>query len=422
MSPKKYLKKVVFAEPLDISRALTFLPSRKKEELLKLVSFLRGKRVVHINATERGGGVAELLKSLISYFRSLGLQSDWYYIGSSAGKNFFEITNKIHNALQGSDIKISASEWREYKEINRRVTEELENIDCDVLVVNDPQLLFSGFYSNIDCCKIFFCHIDTSSVSRDILEKLVPAIHFYDKIVFSNKEFVYDGAPLDKIRIFTPAIDPLSAKQEIFGKKRARMYLKKYGGVPKDGPLIAQISRFDIWKNPLGVVEAFRIVQNTYPKARLALVGFNEASDNPAAANVYKDIMAVAGKTDNVFTFFNSKNIDVLKFTVMAQNGAHVIVQNSFKEGFGLTVTEAMWKKQAVVGGVASGIRKQITNGKNGFIAKNSQELAEKILFLLKHPGKAKEIGENAKKTVIEKFLFPRLIADHLKLYKSCLK
>ena len=172
----------------------------------------------------------------------------------------------------------------------------------------------------------------------------------------------------------------------------------------------------------MGVIQSFRIVQNTYPNAQLALVGFNTAKDNPAADMVYKDIASVAGKSRDIFLFFDPKGKDVLEFTVMAQNAADVIVQNSIKEGFGLVVTEAMWKRQAVIGGPASGIRKQVRNGKNGFIVKSPEEMAQKIIFLLSHPAKRKLMGGLARKTVLENFLFPRLVLDHLKLYRSCLR
>ena len=183
-----------------------------------------------------------------------------------------------------------------------------------------------------------------------------------------------------------------------------------------------QVSRFDVWKNPLGVVNAFAIVQKKYPEARLVMLGFNEASDNPLSAGVYNKVAALAKKNKGIFLFFNPMKLDVLKFTAMAQNAADVVVQNSVKEGFGLTVAEAMWKGKAVVGGPASGIQRQISNGKNGFIARGPEELAKKIIFLLGHSESRKKIGKAARQSVLKKFLFPRFVLDHLKLYKLCLK
>lgn len=416
------LNKVIISKQIRRADFLRFMSARQKRELLKQASYLMGKRVAHISAVADGGGVAEILTSLIPYLRSLGVESDWYFINPDVGKNFFEITNKIHNALQGALVKISGQEWVEYERVSKFIAAELDKIDCDILAINDPQLLLAGHYAHLNKHKIYFSHIDTSSVFKPAWKKLLPAIKFYHRIIFSNRDFVNGSLPRSKVKIFTPAIDPLASKQKIVPKKEARLYLKKYGGIPVRCPLIAQVSRFDIWKNPMGVIQSFRIVQNTYPNAQLALVGFNIAKDNPAARVVYKDIAAIAGKSSDIFLFFDPKRKDVLEFTVMAQNAADVVVQNSIKEGFGLVVTEAMWKRQAVIGSPASGIKKQIRNRKNGFIVKSSEEMAQKIIFLLSHPTERKRLGNSARKTVLENFLFPRLVLDHLKLYRSCLK
>ena len=377
---------------------------------------------MHINATAEGGGVAEILQSLIPYLRALGIESDWYVINPKIGGDFFSITNKIHDAMQGAAVKISGKEWKKYERKSKLIAGELDKIDCDVLAINDPQPLLAGCLSRLNKRKIYFSHIDTSAVSKPVWKKLFPWIASYHRIVFSNRNFLNSDLPRHKVKTFTPAIDPLAPKQRIVAPKEARLYLKKHAGIPADCPLIVQVSRFDIWKNPLGVIQAFRIVQQTYPETRLALVGFNTAKDNPVSSAIYKDIAAVAGKSRDIFLFFNTRGRDVLEFTVMAQNAADVIIQNSTKEGFGLVVTEAMWKRKPVIGGSASGIRKQIRNGKNGLVARTPEDLAEKIVFLLAHPEKRRLFGKHARQTVLKKFLFPRLVLDHLKLYRSCLR
>ncbi len=419
---KNFIKKVLIKKRILPKDFLKFMTVAQKKELLQSASYLRGKKIVHINATAKGGGVDEILRSLIPYLRSLGIKSDWYVINPEVSKNFFKITNKIHNALQGAQIRINDKEWAEYERVNKSIAGELDKIDYDVLVINDPQPLLVGCYSRLNKNKIYFSHVDTSSVFKPVWKKLFPYIKSYHQIVFSNSDFINADLPQNKIKIFTPAIDPLSLKQKIVSKKQARLYLKKYGGIPTNCPLIVQVSRFDVWKNPFGVIQAFRLLQNSYPKACLALVGFNEAKDNPISAVVYKEVSEIVGKSSNIFLFFYPEDKNVPEFTSMAQNAADVVVQNSIKESFGMVVAEAMWKRKPVIGGPASGIRRQIKNGKNGFIVENSEELAQKIIFFLSYPEKRKLFGESGKKTVLKNFLFPRLVSDHLKLYRSCLK
>ena len=390
-------------------------------ELLRLSARLRGKRVVHVNATSVGGGVAEMLRSFVPYFRSLGVQCDWYCINPKAGTAFFTVTNKIHNALQGAPIAITKKEWGEYERVSKLLLRELEGIDCDVLAINDPQPLLAGFLSKKTKRKIYINHIDTSKPFPPVWRRLSPLMKAYDELVFSNRDFINSTLSQKKLHVFTPAIDPLAPKQRVVSKAKARNYLEKQGKIPAKRPLIVQVSRFDVWKNPLGVVQAFRMAQQAYPSAVLALVGFREAKDNPAAEVVFRDAAAIAGTAKDIFLFFSPKGKSILDFTVMAQNGADVIVQNSIREGFGLTVTEAMWKRQPVIGGPASGIRRQIVHGQNGFIAKNDYELAKRITFLLGNPKERRLMGERARQTVSDKFLMPRLISDHLQLYIDCL-
>jgi trehalose synthase len=419
------LEKVRIRHKIKKQDFLKFLTAKQKKELLRLAEPLKGKKVLHVNATSSGGGVAEILFSLVPYLRALGLKTDWYTISPQAGKKFFDFTNRLHNALQGTSDNFTKADWELYEKVNKKIASDLSKLNYDILVINDPQPLFSINYLNDGKPKMYRNHIDTSAPYKTVWHKVLPAILKYDFITFSNRDFVNNTLPKHKLRVFTPAIDPLALKQKIVSSRKARKYLKRFG-IPEKPPLIVQVSRFDVWKNPLGVIEAFRLAQHAFPEMQLALVGFQEAKDNPHADAVHQDVEMIAREDPNIFVFFHThhhKNLkSIPEFTMMVQNAADIVIQNSIKEGWGFTVAEAMWKEKVVIGGPASGIKKQITDGKNGFITKNSSALASQIIDLLKHPKKRKRIGQAGKKSVAKKFLFPRLVSDHLKVYKSVLK
>src|SRR3989344_9604281 len=388
MFKKEYLKKVILQQKIHKSSFLKFATSTQKKDLSLNASLLKGRKMVHVNATKEGGGVVEILKSLIPYLRALEIQCDWYYVSEEAGKKFFEATDKIRNIFQGSTENINDREWATYEKLSKEIAQELDKIDCDVLIINDFQLLLAGSYCKNHKNKVFFNHLDTSAMHEKSWHRFFDFFNSYYKIVFSNKYFLHKRFQRGKVKIFTPAIDPLSQKQEIISQKQARLYLNQYGHIPEKGPLVVQVSRFDVWKNPIGLIHAFRLIQDTFKNAVLVLVGFNEAKDNPLSKKVYEDVRGLADKSPEIFTFFSTKGKDVVKFTVMAQNAADIVVQNSIKEGFGLTATEAMWKNKPVIGGPAFGIREQIQDGKIVFIARNSDEFSQKIVFLLSHKKK----------------------------------
>ncbi|HEX9722091.1 MAG TPA: glycosyltransferase [Candidatus Paceibacterota bacterium] len=417
------LKEVILASKVQAKDFLKFAPAAQKSELLRLGKVLRGKKIVHVNAVAQGGGVAELLTSVIPYMRALGIDASWYAIDAKkAGKAFFAFTNNVHNALQGSTIPFSKDDWKRYEEVNKEIAQDLGNIEYDILVMHDPQPLAALRFIQNKKPAVCVIHIDTSASNTAAWKKIQPFAQRYNRILFSNKDFVNPKLATEKLRVFPPAIDPLAYKQKIVSRKKAREYLANYG-ISKTGPLLAQVSRFDVWKNPHGVVEAFWLLEKKYPKAQLLLVGFQEARDNPQAEKVYMDIRAMAGKDPGIFLFFDPRKIggakNIQEFTVMAQNAADIVIQNSVKEGFGLTVTEAMWKGKPVIGGSASGIRLQIAHNKNGFIAENTKDLAMYMDFLLSHPKERARAGKAAKESVRKRFLMPRFVLNHLKVYKE---
>ncbi|RME59509.1 glycosyltransferase [Candidatus Parcubacteria bacterium] len=398
---------------------LSFALPQQRQLLQRTSKLLEGSRVVHVNATSKGGGVAELLRSLVPHLRALGIHAQWYVIHPPAAANFFAITNLLHNSLQGENVHLTRAQWQHYFSVNKALAAELAQLRADLFVINDPQPLAAGALS-VASRAVYYSHIDTSSPQPSSWRNLLPLLLKYRATVFSNKSFVNHEIPHSKVIVFPPAIDPHALKQQLVPRTKARRYLRKFG-IPEEGPLIVQVSRFDIWKNPLGVIAAFRKVQHKFPKAHLALVGFHTADDNPAAAAVYHKVKKSVGRDPHIHLFFHPRRIRISFFTMMAQNAADIVVQNSIREGFGLTVAEAMWKRKPVIGGPASGIRLQIQHGISGFIAPSTARLASLLELLLRNPQERRKIGNNARARVREHFLFPRLLADHLLLYAKLL-
>jgi trehalose synthase len=419
------LKKVSFKSIVQAEDFLEYLDKEHRDEIEVLAVQLKGKKIVHISSTANGGGVAELLKSTVPYLAALGVDASWYVIDPViAGRYFFDFTNRLHNALQGSSSILTEDQWKVYEDVSKKIADDLSNIQYDALIVHDPQPLGAVLFVKNPKPKIAQIHIDTSSAEEHMWAKILPALFAYERILFSNESFAHRDLAKEKIRVFPPAIDPLASKQISVSRQQARSCLADFG-IDQEGILTLQVSRFDVWKNPYGVIEAFWLVEKEFPGAKLALVGFQEARDNPHAEKVYNDIKGMVGSARNIFLFFDPGEIGgsdyIQEFTAMAQSAADVVVQNSTKEGFGLTVTEAMWKGKPVIGGPASGIRRQIQDGENGYIATNTHELADRLRYLFENSEEGRRIGEAGKESVLQNFLMPRFVLDHMRVYKELL-
>jgi trehalose synthase len=388
--------------------------------------------VVHVNATPVGGGVAEMLRALVPLQNAAGLRATWYAM--QAPKRFFEITKEIHNGLQGKRFGLKIHDLGYFLDVNRKIAKELSGISFDLAVIHDPQPL-----AVIDAYHqprhrrgqrrgrspmISRMHIDLSRPDRRILRFLAPYLSAYEKTVFSLRSFAPRGLRKDQIAVIPPAIDPLNGKNRAFSAARANKVIEDVGIDPKR-PLMAQISRFDPWKNPLGAVEAYRRAARVIPGLQLALVGIRRAQDDPEAVRIFRDVRSAARGDKNIFLF---SRLDQLKgrtndeFVNAVQTAADAILQLSTREGFGLTVTEAMWKGAAVIGGPAAGIRSQITDGVDGFIAKTPKVAAKRIISLLNDPALRRKIGREAQRTVRRSYLIPRQLLDHLRLYRDALE
>lgn len=377
------------------------------EEIYALASRLKGMRVAHINATARGGGVAEILQSVVPLYAELGIDVEWLVLDGSAP--FFAVTKQIHNALQGADRHLPPGDWDLYLECNRSNAESLER-RYDIIFAHDPQTAgLHRFARNRAWRWVWRCHIDTSNPCEEVWEPINALVQDFDAAIFSLRDFVGPGMHLKRVSIIPPAIDPLVPKNRPMAVEEAEDILAANGVDPRR-PFICQVSRFDAWKDPLGVIAAFKRLKAEHHDLQLCLLG-NFADDDPEGVVLYQEVMNAArglagvriitGLTDRVNPF---------------QALARVVLQKSLREGFGLTVTEALWKATPVVGGNAGGIRLQIKDGIGGFLVNSVAECAERTDYLLTHEEDRLALGRAGREHVRANFLLPRLLRDELKL------
>lgn len=379
--------------------------NEKISEIKEKTKGMKGLKVLHFNSTSFGGGVAEMLHSLVPLMKDIGIDAEWKVM--DAEDDFFEVTKTIHNGLQGMEVDLTEKMKKIYLETNKKNS---DLGDYDIFIIHDPQPVAVIKFKERGKW-VWRSHIDTSKSNRKFVEFLKPYISEYDASIFTIKEFgnnIYDG----KRFYIAPSIDPLSEKNRNLKEKDIENVLSKYK-IDMDIPIITQVSRFDPWKDPMGVIEAYRYVKKKIP-SQLILIG-SMANDDPEGLYYYKKIKKYAKNERDIILLTNLDDAEVNAF----QRASDIVVQKSLREGFGLTVTEAMWKGKPVVATKVGGIPLQIEDGKNGFLVNDTRECAEKIIYLLKNKEKAEEIGEKARKTVKDKFLITRHILDYLRLMEE---
>ncbi|MBI4506151.1 MAG: glycosyltransferase [Chloroflexi bacterium] len=403
-------------QPVDVGRRRTAgyeapVGAAALEELGRLAAPLRDARVLHLNATPYGGGVAELLRSLVPLLCDLGLRAEWRII--SGGPAFFEVTKRIHNALQGAALTLSASERETYLAQSAH-NARLFDGDYDVVVVHDPQpAALLQLHGKGSAHWIWRCHIDTSEPNAAVWEFLRPFLTDYDAAVFTMPEFVPPAFPIARLAIVPPAIDPLSPKNLPLADALVHDLLS-WIGIDPDYPLVTQVSRFDPWKDQPGVIAAYRIARQEVPRLQLALVG-SMALDDPEGWEVYRQIREAAADDPLIHVFTNLTGVGNVEVNAF-QRLSRVVIQKSIREGFGLTVSEALWKGTPVVAGRAGGIPLQMPEGTGGYLVASVEECAERLAGLLRAPEQARELGQRGREHVRQHFLLPRLLADELRL------
>jgi trehalose synthase len=387
------------------------------EEIRALAEPLAGKRVVHVSATLFGGGVAEINYTLVPLMQDAGLEVEWRIIRGA--EDFFNVTKTIHNGLQGDPHGLSPSMreiFARYQEMNAR---DLVADDYDFVVVHDPQPVgLIDHFADSSAKWIWRGHIDFSEPNPEVLDFLLPSIKRYDAAIFHLPEYVPRAAGLPESYIWPPAIDPLAPKNMALSPEDAAYIVDQFG-IDVERPLLTQVSRFDPWKDPLGVIDAYRSVKERFPEVQLALVG-SMAHDDPEGWEYYNRTVSYADGDPDIYILSNLNNVGSVEVNAFQVCSAAVI-QKSVKEGFGLTVSEALWKGRPTVAGNVGGIRIQIANGETGWLVDSPKSCAAACIEILRDPAEARARALKGKEFVRRHFLTPRLLRDWLVLFNRLL-
>jgi trehalose synthase len=399
---------------ISLDRYSTIVGEEKIHEIRALAENLKTKSVCHVNSTSFGGGVAEILYRIVPLLQDVGLKAEWKVIKGS--DEFFNVTKTIHNGLQGMRISLTDQMKKTYLECNEQNARELD-LHHDFVVVHDNQPAAIIINYKLRAGKwIWRCHVDLSNPNPELMHFLTPIIYQYDSLIFTMEQYVQEPLKSKKVAIIPPSIDPLSDKNRLLSRDLVLSILDRYD-IKADRPIITQVSRFDPWKDPLGVINVYKIVKKEVPNLQLLLVA-SMAKDDPEGWTYYEKTARYAGEDDNVHLLTDLKGVGDIEVNAF-QRASNVVLQKSTREGFGLSVTEALWKEVPVVAGNVGGIPLQVIHGENGFLINSVQEAAEKTLYLLKHPVEAEKMGKKGKEHVLKNFLITRQLEDYLKLLSS---
>jgi trehalose synthase len=392
-----------------------YVTDHQRQQIHEAVDELADSRVAHVNSTASGGGVAEILVSLVPLMNDVGVDTDWLVM--DAPEEFFDVTKTIHNCLQGEQTDLTEAMLETYRPVTLDNAAAL-NEAYDVVVLHDPQPL--GMAPTLaerfpETTLIWRCHIDLTDATADALDFVHSYLDPVERAIFTLEEYGETISGVEKV-VIHPAIDPLTEKNcrldQLSGEAAEAAALDNYPFDP-DRPLITQVSRFDPWKDPLGLIEAYQDVTETVPDAQLALVGAMP-DDDPEGIEVYREVAAVAEDDPDIHLLTNlpDAGINVLQRT------ADVVLQKSLREGFALTVSEALWKETPVVGTNVGGIPLQVEDGENGYLVEpeDLDATADRITRLLEDDDLRTQFGDRGHQTVREQFLTTRLLVDYLTL------
>ncbi|MEJ2167946.1 MAG: glycosyltransferase [Desulfobacterales bacterium] len=400
-----------------LNQYATIVGSSVIDHLRQLAEPLKGMKVIHVNSTREGGGVAEILHRLIPLKQELGLEASWEIVAGDS--KFYQCTKKMHNALQGNRSPISSELLYHYETVNGDNFERLRELlqAADLVFIHDPQPAPLLKYCPDRKGKwIWRCHIDASRPFRPVWKYLQNLIRDFDASIYSLPAF---AQPMPhRLYIIPPSIDPLSDKNVALDEAEIQGVCSSYGLDP-ERPIISQISRFDRFKDPVGVIRAYRMAKAFGPPLQLVLAG-GTASDDPESEEVLAEVTAAAKDDPDIHVLLLPP--DAHRTINAIQRLSTIVMQKSVKEGFGLTVTEALWKGKPVIGGDAGGIRLQVVNHHTGFLVNTPEGAALRIRYLLKHHERLQEMGETARSFVLENYLLTRHLREYLTLMVAVIR
>jgi trehalose synthase len=401
----------VGASSLESYRGLA--PDDQLDAVAEAARALRGARVLHLNATPYGGDVSELLRSVVPLLNDQGLAADWRII--SGDEPFFQVTKAIHNGLQGAKVELTDADKARYLATSRANATGFDT-GYDFIFIHDPQpaglLEFTG---KGRARWNWRSHIDTANANPLVWSFLRPFLAEFDASVFTMAEFVPADLPTPVVEIIPPAIDPRNPKNLALPEATARQVLE-WIGVRTDRPLVTQVSRFDPWKDPLGVIEAYRLAREEVADLQLALVG-SMATDDPEGWDMYRAIRAAIANDKRVHVFTNLVGVGNVEVNAF-QSLSRLVVQKSLREGFGLVVAEALWKGTPVVAGRTGGIPLQMADDTGGILVDSIEECARAMVTLLRDEPRARALGASGRERVRQHFLMPRMVLDELSLMR----
>jgi trehalose synthase len=394
--------KVTLADYATIIRPQNF------EEIMLLADHLKGKTIKMVNTTSTGGGVAEMLHRVVPLFNELGLNVKWEIMKGS--EDFFNVTKAFHNALHGKKEEINDKMFQIFEEINQENCQSM-SFDEDIIVIHDPQPAGLIKMKEKSPAKwVWRCHIDTSHPHPQVWDFLKKYVSQYDASIFSAPSFAKE-LPIPQYMIY-PAIDPFAEKNRELTHFEINSVMRKFN-IPQDKPIVTQVSRFDYLKDPIGVFETYKLVKK-HTDCRFIYAG-GAASDDPEGTKVLNELQERSeGEEDFIILLlppFSNFEVNAL------QRASDIVLQKSLREGFGLTVTEALWKGKPVVAGAVGGIPLQIVNNFTGILVHSVEGAAYQIQYLLNNPKIAKKLGHYGREHVREKFLLTRNLRNYLLLF-----